>query len=78
VALICKYCGRALRSVGTSLTSDFGTVCPPSPAKKHVALPNPPCCVYCGKETRSAGSQLTTTFGTACSSSPSGSHQLSD
>jgi hypothetical protein len=52
--LICKYCGKKLKSMGSVLRSDISNICQVSPSKKHIALPNPPYCVYCGEETKKA------------------------
>jgi hypothetical protein len=74
--LICKYCGRTLKSMAGILRSDYGPACPASPDRKHILVPNPPYCVCCGEKTRPLAAALVTSRGPACPSSPNKKHIL--
>jgi hypothetical protein len=79
-ALVCKYCGREVRSSGGGkLTWQGSETCKAAPGEKHVLLPVPGHCVYCGRQVRTTpGGVLTFNGSAVCSVSPTKKHGLQD
>jgi ribosomal protein S27E len=79
-ALMCKFCGRTLRSsAGGKLTYQGSEVCAASQSGKHVALPVPGMCVYCGRVVKTAaGGKLVFQGSSVCPQSPTKLHSLQD
>jgi hypothetical protein len=80
LALVCKYCGREVRSSGGGkLTWQGSEICKAAQGGKHILLPVPGHCVYCGRQVRTApGGVLIYNGSAACSVSPTKRHSLQD
>jgi hypothetical protein len=75
-ALMCKYCGKEVKSLGGRLLTSRGELCSTSPTKKHILISNFPYCIYCGQVTKIQGDILVTSYGKTCNSSPNKRHIL--
>jgi len=77
--MICKYCGREIKSSAGKLTYQGSPKCKSSASGRHVALPVPGTCVYCGRNVKTGSAGMLLYNGSPqCPSSPTNKHCLQD
>lgn len=74
--MICRFCGRELKSQAGILISSYSRRCTSSSDKKHLLVSDGEHCIYCGRSVRATALGLRSDYGVSCSQSPSGKHQL--
>jgi len=77
--MICKYCGREVKTVGGKLWSSVGgNVCQASDNKQHVLASNSSMtCKFCGRVVKCVGGKLWSNVGgNVCQASGNKKHEL--
>jgi len=77
--MLCRYCGRDVKTVAGKLwTSVGGNVCEASDNKKHLITVNSSMtCKFCGKEVKSVSGKLWANVGgNVCQASDNKKHEL--